>query len=71
MTHPSKAIYKMLLTDYLKVSNIAIEEMLYDEQDLIHTMDKIEPINYHQEIEHLGVKFWCYNAGHVWVLQCL
>ena len=39
--------------------------MLYDEQDLLRTMDKIEPINYHQELEHLGVKFWCYNAGHV------
>lgn len=25
MTHPTKAIYKMLLTDYVKVSNIAVE----------------------------------------------
>lgn len=65
MTHPSKAIYKMLLSDYVKVSNIAIEEMLYDEQDLLRSMTKIEPINYHQEIEHNGIKFWCYNAGHV------
>jgi Cft2 family RNA processing exonuclease len=44
-------------------SNIAVEEMLYDEQDLINTMDKIEPINYHQQIEANGIKFWCYNAG--------
>lgn len=65
MTHPTKAIYKMLLTDYVKVSNIAIEEMLYDEQDLVNSMKKIEAINYHQEIEHNGIKFWCYNAGHV------
>jgi cleavage and polyadenylation specificity factor subunit 3 len=65
MTHPSKAIYKMLLSDYVKVSNIAIEDMLYDEQDLLHSMQKIEPVNYHQEIEHNGIKFSCYNAGHV------
>lgn len=22
-------------------------------------------INYHQEVEHNGIKFWAYNAGHV------
>jgi cleavage and polyadenylation specificity factor subunit 3 len=48
-------------------SNIAVEEMLYDEQDLINTMDKIEPINYHQQIEANGIKFWCYNAGTVMI----
>lgn len=48
---------------YVLGSNIAVEEMLYDEQDLINTMDKIEPINYHQQIEVNGIKFWCYNAG--------
>jgi cleavage and polyadenylation specificity factor subunit 3 len=46
-------------------SNIAVEDMLYDEQDLLNSMDKIEPINYHQELEHSGINFWCYNAGHV------
>uniref|UniRef100_A0A6B2KZ24 Beta-Casp domain-containing protein n=1 Tax=Arcella intermedia TaxID=1963864 RepID=A0A6B2KZ24_9EUKA len=65
MTHPTKAIYKMLLTDYIRISNIAIEDMLFDEQDLTKSMDKIEQINFHQELEHAGVKFWCYNAGHV------
>ncbi len=39
--------------------------MLYDEQDLMNSMEKIEPINYHQELEVSGIKFWCYNAGHV------
>jgi Cft2 family RNA processing exonuclease len=67
MTHPTKAIYKMLLSDYVKVrytlhsistsskfttSNIAIEEMLYDEQDLMKTMAIIEPIDYHQVFIH-------------------
>jgi len=66
MTHPTKAIYKMLLTDYIRVSNLGIEDsMLFDEQDLENSMEKIEPINFHQELEHAGIKFWCYNAGHV------
>jgi cleavage and polyadenylation specificity factor subunit 3 len=66
MTHPTKAIYKMLLTDYIRVSNLGIEDsMLFDEQDLERSMNKIEPINFHQELEHAGIKFWCYNAGHV------
>eukprot|EP01126_Amoeba_proteus_P037952 TRINITY_DN3935_c0_g2_i7.p1 TRINITY_DN3935_c0_g2~~TRINITY_DN3935_c0_g2_i7.p1 ORF type:complete len:476 (-),score=76.44 TRINITY_DN3935_c0_g2_i7:873-2300(-) len=65
MTHPTKAIYKSLLTDYIRISNIAVEDMLFDEQDLNRSMEKIETINFHQEIEHAGIKFWCYNAGHV------
>jgi cleavage and polyadenylation specificity factor subunit 3 len=28
-------------------------------------MDKIEVINYRQVVHHKGIKFWCYNAGHV------
>ena len=28
-------------------------------------MDKIETINFHEEKEVEGIKFWCYNAGHV------
>lgn len=39
--------------------------MLFDEQDLIRSMDKIETVDFHQEVEHAGIKFWCYNAGHV------
>ena len=64
MTHPTKAIYKMLLSDLIKVSN-SNEEVLYDDKDLNKSMDKIELIDYHQELEHNGIKFWCYNAGHV------
>jgi cleavage and polyadenylation specificity factor subunit 3 len=65
MTHPTKAIYKLLLSDYVKVSDTAAEEMLFDEKDLKASLDKIELIDYHQELEHKGIRFWCYNAGHV------
>ncbi|KAF2887092.1 hypothetical protein ILUMI_19081 [Ignelater luminosus] len=65
MTHASKAIYRWLLSDYIKVSNIATEQMLYTESDLEASMDKIETINFHEEKDVLGIKFWAYNAGHV------
>ncbi|KAL6329844.1 hypothetical protein AAG906_037944 [Vitis piasezkii] len=42
MTHAMKAIYKLLLSDYVKVSKVSVEDMLYDEQDILCSMDKIE-----------------------------
>ena len=46
-------------------SNIGTDQMLYSESDIEKSMDKIETINFHQETEVGGVKFWCYTAGHV------
>lgn len=65
MTHATKAIYRWLLSDFIKVSNIATEQMLFSEQDLETSMDKIETLNFHEEKEVSGIKFWAYNAGHV------
>lgn len=43
MTHPTKAIYKWLLLDYVKVSHVAPEEdLLYSEKDLLSSYDKIQ-----------------------------
>lgn len=42
MTHATKAIYKLLLSDYVKISKVSVDEMLYDEQDIVRTMEKIE-----------------------------
>ena len=39
--------------------------MLYTEADLQKSMDRIETINFHEEREIGGVRFWAYNAGHV------
>lgn len=47
------------------LSNIATEQMLYTEADLESSMDKIETINFHEEKDVFGIKFWAYNAGHV------
>ncbi len=65
MTHATKAIYRWLLADYIKVSNISTDHILYTEADLEASMDKIETINFHEEKEIKGIKFWAYHAGHV------
>ncbi|KAJ3065490.1 Cleavage and polyadenylation specificity factor subunit 3 [Podochytrium sp. JEL0797] len=65
MTHPTKAIFKWLLADYVKVSNLAVDDMLYDEKDLLRAYDKIETIDFHQQVDVEGIKFTPYNAGHV------
>eukprot|EP00612_Vaucheria_litorea_P000458 CAMPEP_0171457986 /NCGR_PEP_ID=MMETSP0945-20130129/3841_1 /TAXON_ID=109269 /ORGANISM="Vaucheria litorea, Strain CCMP2940" /LENGTH=665 /DNA_ID=CAMNT_0011983695 /DNA_START=110 /DNA_END=2105 /DNA_ORIENTATION=- len=66
MTHPTKAVMRMLLADnYIKLVNVTTEDVIYDEKDLNDCVEKIELIDYHQVLEHEGIKFWCYNAGHV------
>ncbi|KAI0501100.1 hypothetical protein KFK09_019318 [Dendrobium nobile] len=65
MTHATKAIYRLLLSDYVKVSKVSVEDMLFDEQDILRSMDKIEVIDFHQTVEVNGIRFWCYTAGHV------
>lgn len=65
MTHPTKAIYKLFLLDFVRVSALSAEATLYTEQDIEDTMERIEVINYHQVVHHKSIKFWCYNAGHV------
>ncbi|KAL9244623.1 hypothetical protein vseg_018384 [Gypsophila vaccaria] len=65
MTHATKAIYRLLLSDYVKVSKVSVEDMLFDEQDILRSMDKIEVIDFHQTLEVNGIRFWCYTAGHV------
>ena len=63
--HFVRVVFSWLLSDYVKVSNIATDQMLYTEKDIEASMDRIETVNFHQETEVGGVKFWCYNAGHV------
>lgn len=65
MTHATKAIYRWMLSDYIKVSNISTEQMLYTEADLEASMEKIETINFHEERDVMGITFSAYNAGHV------
>jgi len=66
MTHPTKAIYRLLLADFVRVTSMSSEDTLYTDQDIEDTMSRIETINYHQVVTLPGgIRFWCYNAGHV------
>ncbi|KAH7703994.1 hypothetical protein AAVH_28828 [Aphelenchoides avenae] len=68
MTHATKAIYRMLIGDYIKIAKYgggSEHRMLYTEEDLERSMDKIEVIDFHEQKEVNGIKFWCYVAGHV------
>ncbi|CAB4038168.1 Hypothetical predicted protein, partial [Paramuricea clavata] len=48
MTHPTKAIYRWLLSDFVKVSNMTADQMLFTEKDLEKSMDKIETVHFHE-----------------------
>lgn len=81
MTHATKAIYRWLLTDFVKVTSIAgsgddarsmgnqqnagASANLYTDDDLMSSFDKIETIDYHSTIEVEGIRFTAYHAGHV------
>ena len=65
MTHPTKANYKLIIADYIKISHVNTEESLFEEKDLKESLNKIKVVDYHQEITSKGIKFIAYNAGHV------
>jgi len=46
MTPPTKAIYNLILSDYIKVSSG--ENKLFDKRDLDNSMKRIEILDYHQ-----------------------
>ncbi|EJK73612.1 hypothetical protein THAOC_04754 [Thalassiosira oceanica] len=77
MTHPTKAVIRLLLGDYLRLmavkhgssgGELNPEDVLYTEAELQSCVDKIELIDYHQTIDlnlPSGLKFHALNAGHV------
>ena len=66
MTHSTKAIYRLMLADFVKVTySSSGEDQLYTEQDLQRSMEKIEVLDYRQEVDVGGIRFWGYPAGHV------
>lgn len=70
MTYPTKAIYKWLLNDFVRVTTIADDadgpaSYLYTDEDLAKSLDRIETIDYHSTVEVEGIRFTAYHAGHV------
>eukprot|EP00934_Nitzschia_sp_Nitz4_P008826 Nitzschia sp. Nitz4//scaffold58_size112336//52644//55069//NITZ4_004031-RA/size112336-augustus-gene-0.23-mRNA-1//-1//CDS//3329554983//8816//frame0 len=68
MTHPTKAVLKLLLGDYirlLQMRNAKAEDVLYTEAELQSCIDKVELIDYHTTVTVGGLSFHALNAGHV------
>ena len=65
MTHPTKAITKLILMDFVRVSHTPDDLTLFSEEQITSAMKKVQTVHYHQEVVHKGIKFWGYNAGHV------
>lgn len=61
MTHATKAIYKLLLSDFVKVSKVSVEDMLYTEQDINKSMDRIEAC-------YIYLPFWLLIWPLTWML---
>ncbi|EON62210.1 endoribonuclease ysh-1 [Coniosporium apollinis CBS 100218] len=72
MTHPTKAIYKWLVQDSVRVGNISSSseslnttQPLYTESDHLSTFPMIEAIDYHTTHTISSIRITPYPAGHV------
>ncbi|KAL6452236.1 YSH1 Endoribonuclease YSH1 [Candida maltosa Xu316] len=76
MTHATKAIYRWLMQDFVRVTSIGNSRgeggkmneegsNLYTDEDIMKSFDRIETIDYHSTMEIDGIRFTAYHAGHV------
>ncbi|EGV64631.1 Metallo-hydrolase/oxidoreductase [Yamadazyma tenuis ATCC 10573] len=76
MTHATKAIYRWLLTDFVRVTSLSSNTSndpnsggtsanLYTDEDLMKSFDRIETVDFHSTMELDGIRFTAYHAGHV------
>ncbi|TVY27639.1 Endoribonuclease [Lachnellula hyalina] len=66
MTHPTKAIYKWLIQDSIRVGGAsATSQPLYTEADHLSTFPQIEAIDYHTTHTISSIRITPYPAGHV------
>ncbi|KAA6412186.1 MAG: endoribonuclease ysh1 [Lasallia pustulata] len=67
MTHPTKAIYKWLIQDSVRVGNTSSDQRSqpYTEADHLSTFPQIEAIDYHTTHTISSIRITPYPAGHV------
>ena len=47
-THSTVEVMKIILSDYIRVTNIDADKSLYSEQELLNCMDRFEKIDFKQ-----------------------
>lgn len=66
MTHPTKAIYRWLMSDFVRVSSAGGEvDQIFSETELAKSFEAIEAVDFHSTTIVNGIKFTAYHAGHV------
>ncbi|RNF20759.1 putative cleavage and polyadenylation specificity factor [Trypanosoma conorhini] len=63
MTSATKAFYKMVMNDFLRVGASAND--IVTNEWLQSTIERIETVEYHEEVTVNGIRFQPFNAGHV------
>ncbi|PFH52094.1 hypothetical protein AMATHDRAFT_46666 [Amanita thiersii Skay4041] len=66
MTHPTKAVHKFMMQDYVRMSSSTSSDALFSPLDMQMSLASIIPVSAHQLITVCpGVSFTPYHAGHV------
>ncbi|PWN28209.1 hypothetical protein BDZ90DRAFT_165373 [Jaminaea rosea] len=66
MTHPTKAVYRFLMSDFVRISNAGNDDNLFDEGEMLASWRQIEAVDFHQDVSvGGGLRFTPYHAGHV------
>lgn len=76
MTHPTKAIYKWVMQDSVRVQNTHVSSsstsgtdgyvsQLFNEQDILGTLPMIQTVSFNTTHSHNGIRVTPYPAGHV------
>ncbi|GAA5933593.1 hypothetical protein JCM1841_004495 [Sporobolomyces salmonicolor] len=74
MSHPTKAVYRYLMSDFVRVSTAGTDENLFTESEMLASFNQIQSFDFEQEIllppsrnsdSTASVRFTSFAAGHV------
>ncbi|BGP02412.1 Endoribonuclease YSH1 [Rhodotorula toruloides ATCC 204091] len=72
MSHPTKAVYRYLMSDFVRVSTAGSDDNLFTESEMLASFDQIQSFDFEQEIllppsstSSASVRFTSFAAGHV------
>ncbi|GAA5897961.1 hypothetical protein JCM8208_003203 [Rhodotorula glutinis] len=72
MSHPTKAVYRYLMSDFVRVSTAGSDDNLFTEAEMIASFNEIQSFDFEQEIllppsdtSSASVRFTSFAAGHV------